>query len=58
MSTQKTYLNPDKHRDSLKKAYQKAVNDDVGTFVFNGVPTNTQYAKYVLEYWDSLEKTT
>lgn len=36
----------------LKKAYQKAVREQLKSFTFDGEELLTVYAKYVLEYID------
>ena len=39
-------------RDKLRAAYDKAVEQGAESFVFEGAPLVTDYAKYVLEYLD------
>ena len=39
-------------RDELRAAYDKAVEQGAESFIFEGKPLVTAYAKYVLEYLD------
>jgi len=39
-------------RDKLQAAYNKAVEQGAESFIFQGTPLVTDYAKYVLEYLD------
>jgi hypothetical protein len=39
----------------LKKAYQKAVNEGESQFNFKGMVFLTDYAKYLIEYLESLK---
>ena len=42
---------------AFKKAYNKAKKDEAETFDFEGQEVFTNYAKYVIEYQDSLKPT-
>jgi hypothetical protein len=41
---------------SFKKAYDKAVNEKAKTFIYKEKELLTDYAKYVLEYIDLMNK--
>ncbi len=45
----------DENYPDFKKAYEKAVKDNQFTFEFEGQPVLTAWAKYVVEYAESLK---
>lgn len=45
-----------KDQKNFKAKYKKAVEEKKENFVFNGETIFTGYAKYVIEYIDSLNK--
>jgi hypothetical protein len=52
---QQVIFTPEK-RDRLRTAYNKAVATHQDTFMFDGVELVTDYAKYLLEYLDTVFK--
>jgi hypothetical protein len=44
----------ERNRDGLKKAYDKAVAEGADVFVYRNQQLVTGYAKYVLQYIDSI----
>ena len=49
------YVTPENLK-SFKKAYLKAKQDKKDTFMFNGQEIFPVYAKYVIEYFEGIEK--
>jgi hypothetical protein len=45
-----------KKKNSLKRAYLKAVKGKKEVFVFEGIDLSTRYAKYLLQYLDTIIK--
>ena len=43
--------------EELREAYNKAVEEKKESFIYNNLPLNTDYVKYMLEYVDSQFKT-